>query len=74
MESFFEPVVEFTTKFSDDLVDELQKRDLEFYLYLIPPALVPWLTSQIITEPSFKSYIDIVVISIYTTVLFQSTA
>ena len=74
MDSFFEPVVDFTTKFSDDLVDELQKRDLEFYLYLIPPALVPWLTSKIINEPSFKSYIDIVVISIYTTVLFQSTA
>jgi hypothetical protein len=74
MDDFFEPVVEFTTKFSDDLVDEISKRDINFYLYLIPPALVPWFTSQIINEPSLKSYIDIVVISIYTTVLFQSTA
>ena len=69
-----EPVSEFTTKFSKSLVDELRSRDIEFYLYLIPPALFPWITSKIIPDPSFKSYLDIVVISLYTTVLWDITS
>lgn len=74
MDSFFDPKIEFTTKFGEKLIEEISNRDVEFYLYLIPPALVPWITSKIINEPSFKSYIDIVVISIYTTVLWEATA
>ena len=72
MDKFFEPVQKFGVKFGLDLVKEVENREVEFYLYLIPPALVPWITSNLKLPPVLKSYIDITVISIYTTVLFNS--
>tara|TARA_R110002126_G_scaffold274656_4_gene419790 strand:- start:864 stop:1094 length:231 start_codon:yes stop_codon:yes gene_type:complete len=74
MEEFFDPVVVFTTKFSDKLIEEISSRGIDFYLYLIPPALIPWITSKIIPDPLFKTYIDILIITIYTSVLWDITS
>ena len=65
--------MDFKTKFSENLISELSSRDINFYLYLVPIALVPWTTNKFISEPFIKTYLDIVVITIYTSVLWDNT-
>lgn len=52
------------------LASELTNRPLDFYLYLIPAAIIPVFTSFL--PPAAKAYTDIVLITVYVSAVYET--
>lgn len=53
----------------EELAFEITNRPLDFYLYLIPAAIIPYFTT-FLPQP-VKAYTDIVIITVYVSAVYK---